>query len=117
MKKLMIILAVLLNGCTSYSTSLHRDADIASLNKQTLRKARVCSNNLFGGFKLPYVGDTAIRISGTQSITDAIVKGNITHVYSTDTSKKSYIFFTRKCTIVYGKGPAKQVYKFIIKRK
>lgn len=93
------ILLMLLNGCTTMTTSLETDHRI---HRDHLKKGKACVVNLFGGFTIPYFKDTSIRLSGSDSIRDAIVNGKIDLPVIIDKTKKHYIVYSRKCTIVYG---------------
>lgn len=91
-----------LSSCYSYSTKLN---EMESLNMTTLeevKEGRACSNNLFGAFNLPYFGDTAIKLSGNESIISAIKDGNIQNVYAVDTSRLNAVVYSKRCTIVFG---------------
>jgi hypothetical protein len=101
---MLFIAAILihtLTSCTTYSSSLVNHT--AVFKKDELKKGKTCSKNLLGGFTVPYIKQTDIRIAGSESIVDAIKNGGIEEVFVVDTSKKHFIFYTKKCTIVHGK--------------
>ncbi len=69
-----------------------------------IKMGESCSSNLFGAFSLPYVGDTAIRMSGDQSVIAAIKNAGIQNVYAVDKKTKNYfLLYSKRCTIVFGK--------------
>jgi hypothetical protein len=90
-------------SCTNYTTDLNQMERIKVSQMTDIISGQSCSNNLFGGFTLPYIGDTAIKISGDQSVITAIKNANITKVYAVDKVTKSYILYSKRCTIVFGK--------------
>jgi len=94
---------LLMQSCTTYSTDLNELQKIKVSDLSEIKRGETCSRNIFGAFKLPYFGDTAIRISGDQSVITAIKKGNITDVYATDFYDRNYIVYSKRCTIVFGK--------------
>jgi len=67
-----------------------------------IREGKSCSHNLFGAFSLPYFGDTAIKLSGSESVIDAIKNGNIKNIYAIDQIRKNYLLYSKRCTIVFG---------------
>lgn len=95
-------LMILVSGCHSYSTSLNEMESLNMAEIQDIKKGRACSYNLFGAFKLPYFGDTAIRLSGEESVIDALKAGNIQNVYAVDKEVRNYILYSRRCTIAFG---------------
>lgn len=104
LNKLTILASLIfLNSCHTYSTSLN---EMESLNMEEVantKQGKSCSKNLFGAFKLPYFGDTAIKLSGDESVMAAIKNGNIQNVYAVDQSTQNYIFYSKRCTIVFGR--------------
>ncbi len=72
-------------------------------NVSEIKKGESCSNNIFGAFTLPYIGDTAIKISGDQSVIAAIKNAGIKDVYAVDRKTRNYLFYSQRCTIVFGK--------------
>ncbi len=72
-------------------------------NIDELKKGKTCSHNIFGGFSIPYLGDTAIRINGDESVIAAIRDAKIEEIYAVDKLKKNYIMYSKRCSIVYGK--------------
>ncbi len=104
MKKIRIIILLFLSSCTSYSTDLNEMQKIKVEKMSDIKTAESCSNNLFGAFTLPYVGDTAIKLSGDQSVIAAIKKAEIKNVYAVDKRTKNYfLLYSKRCTIVFGK--------------
>jgi hypothetical protein len=91
------------SSCQSYSTDYNSQEKINVNSLSEIKKGEACSNNLFGGFTIPYIGETAIRLSGDQSVITAIKNGNIQSVYAIDKYNKNYFFYSRRCTVVYGK--------------
>jgi hypothetical protein len=67
-----------------------------------IKKGEACSRNLFGGFSLPYFGDTAIKLSGDESVITAIKNADINQVYAVDRLVNNYVFYSRRCIIVFG---------------
>ena len=77
---------------------------IQVMNMSEIKMGESCSNNLFGAFTLPYVGDTAIRMSGDQSVIAAIKNAGIQNVYAVDKKTRNYfLLYSQRCTIVFGK--------------
>ena len=99
----VIFLSFLIPSCTNYSTKLNEMEKLKISTMDDIKKGESCSENLFGGFTLPYVGDTAIKLSGDESVIAAIKNANITHVYAVDRLVKNYVFYSRRCTLVFGK--------------
>lgn len=99
----MMFVLVLAQGCTSYSTDLNEMQKIKISKIEDIKKGKTCSKNVFGGFKFPYIGDTAIKISGDQSVVSAIKDGDIREVYAVDRVDHNYLFYSKRCTIVFGK--------------
>lgn len=99
LKKYIIIAILALSSCTTLNSAL---VTKDSINKEGLKRGKTCSKNIFGGFKLPYFGDTTIKLSGSQSIMVAIDKAGITKPVIIDRYKKHYIFYTELCTIIFG---------------
>ena len=99
----LAFLVLLMQSCTTYSTDLNELQKIKVSDLSQIKRGETCSRNLFGAFSFPYFGDTAIRISGDQSVITAIKKANITDVYATDFYNRNYFFYSKRCTIVFGK--------------
>ena len=78
---ILIFFAINTQSCTTYSTDLNELQKIKVSDLSQIKRGETCSRNLFGAFSLPYFGDTAIRISGDQSVITAIKKANITDRY------------------------------------
>jgi hypothetical protein len=93
----------LISSCQSYSTDYNSQEKINVGSLSEIKKGEACSNNLFGGFTIPYIGETAIKLSGDQSVITAIKSGNIQNVYAVDKYNKNYFFYSKRCTVVYGK--------------
>ncbi|MFT6077851.1 MAG: hypothetical protein ACJA02_000390 [Myxococcota bacterium] len=68
-----------------------------------IKKGRSCSENLFGGFTLPYFGDTAIKLKGDESVISAIKDAKINSVYAVDRLVINYVLYSKRCTVVFGK--------------
>lgn len=104
--KVMTIISVLVSvqSCTSYSTDLNEMQQIKVSQISDIKKGKTCSKNLFGGFSLPYIGDTAIKLSGDQSVVSAIKDGDIREVYAVDRVTHNYLFYSKRCTVVFGKS-------------
>ena len=96
------IIFALLQACTSYSTNFNVMEKLKSSKVVEIKKGTACTNNLFGGFSLPWIGDTAIMYSGDQSVVSAIKDAGISHVNAYDFFTKHYVFHSTRCTIVYG---------------
>jgi hypothetical protein len=103
MKKTLFIVLLLASSCQTYDTDLNTQEKITVSSMADIKRGETCVHNLFGGFSIPYVGDTAIKMSGDQSVITAIKKANITSIYAIDRMKKSYFFYSKRCTIVFGK--------------
>ena len=90
--KKMIFLVFLLNfSCQSYSTEYNSQEKINVISLSEIKKGEACSNNLFGGFTIPYIGETAVKLSGDQSVISAIKNGNIQSIYAVDKYSKNYL--------------------------
>ena len=100
---IIIFLSFLIQSCTNYSTKLNEMEKLQISTMNDIKKGESCSKNLFGGFTLPYIGDTAIKLSGDESVISAIKNANITNVYAVDRSVKNYVFYSKRCTLVFGK--------------
>lgn len=100
-KKIFLILLLgFITSCTSYSSNLvAKDEDFTN---RSLKKGETCSKNLFGGFKVPYLNNPVIKLSGSESIRAAIRNGFINKVLIVDKSDKHYLVYSTKCVIVYG---------------
>ena len=106
MKKLyeLILISTLslsTHSCSTYSTDLN-EMETINIKMDQIKKGESCSRNLFGGFTLPYIGDTAIKINGDESVISALKKGGISNVYAIDRSKLNFVFYSKRCTIVFG---------------
>jgi hypothetical protein len=99
----ILIFAITLQSCTTYSTDLNELQKIKVSDLNEIKRGETCSYNLFGAFSFPYFGDTAIRIKGDQSVITAIKNANITDIYATDFYNRNYFFYSKRCTIVFGK--------------
>ncbi|MFT6332775.1 MAG: hypothetical protein ACJAW3_001122 [Lentimonas sp.] len=100
---IILLTFIFLQSCTGYSTNLNEMETLQVSSTNEIKKGESCSRNLFGGFKLPYVGDTAIKLSGDESVISAIKDGKLTSVYAVDKSTRNYFLYSRRCTIVFGK--------------
>jgi hypothetical protein len=98
----LITILFAIASCSSYSTSLNEMESLNIAEMEEVKKGKACSKNLFGAFTLPYFGDTAIKLSGDQSIIAALKDGNIQNVYAVDKLNKNYVFYSKRCTIVFG---------------
>ena len=104
MKKIIIFLTFFITfSCQNYSTEYNSQEKINVNSLSEIKKGEACSKNLFGGFTVPYIGETAIRLSGDQSVITAIKNGNIQSIYAIDKYNKNYFFYSKRCTVVYGK--------------
>jgi hypothetical protein len=101
-KTISILLVLSLFSCYTYNTDLNKLEKIEISSTKDIKKGKACGNYLFGGFEIPYVGETSIKLSGDQSVITAIKNGNIKKIYAIDTLKKSYVFYSKRCTIVFG---------------
>lgn len=97
---IIILSSLFLTSCTTYQTNLKKEK-ISNIDE--LKKGKTCSHNIFGGFSIPYLGDTAIRINGDESVIAAIRDAKIKEIYAVDKLKKNYIMYSKRCSIVYGK--------------
>jgi len=95
-----LFLLSLIMSCTTFDSSLVQPT--AKFEKKDLKSGEACSGSLFGGFTMPYIKETSIRVKGRNSIIKAIEKGNVNSVYVIDKHKKSFFFWTRECTTVHG---------------
>jgi hypothetical protein len=68
-----------------------------------IKKGESCSHNLFGGFTIPWIGETAIKIRGDQSVISAIKNANIQSIYAIDKYTRNYFIYSKRCTVVFGK--------------
>ncbi len=103
MKNIILIAMLFLTACTNYSSSMRGDMMNSPVDVTGLRKGESCSKSLFGGFSIPYVKETAIRLKGSEALIDAIKEGGINQVVFVDDSYKSYFFYTIRCKVVYGR--------------
>lgn len=99
---LVVFIAGFLGSCSTYSTNLNEMESI-NIQMDKIKKGESCSRNLFGGFSIPYIGDTAIKINGDESVISAMKKGDINNAYAIDKSTIHYVFYSKRCTIVFGK--------------
>ena len=102
-KNFIFLLFFAISSCQSYSTEFNSQEKINVNSLSEIKKGEACSNNLFGGFTVPYIGETAIKLSGDQSVISAIKNGNIQSIYAVDKYNKNYFFYSKRCTVVYGK--------------
>jgi hypothetical protein len=100
---LYICTFLFITSCTTYSTNYNERQPIDLEDINNVKKGKACTKNLFGGIDFPLIGNIAIKLSGNQSVVDALKDGNITDVYSIDRSTVHYLFYSKHCTIVYGK--------------
>ncbi|MDA7705084.1 TRL-like family protein [Rickettsiales bacterium] len=100
---LSICALLIISSCTTYSTSYNERQPIDLEDINNVKKGEACTKNLFGGIDFPLIGNVAVKLSGEQSVIDALKNGNITDVYSVDRSTEHYLLYSKKCTIVYGK--------------
>jgi hypothetical protein len=99
---LMVFILFTFVSCHSYSTKLNEMESLNMSEMSEIREGRACSHNMFGAFKMPYFGDTAIKLSGGESVITALKNGNIQNVYAIDKSTNNYILYSKRCTIVFG---------------
>jgi hypothetical protein len=97
-----ILLLIALSSCYSYSTQLNEMESLNMAELSEIKEGKSCSHNLFGAFTLPYFGETAIKLSGDESVIAALRNGKIQNVYAIDKTKKNWIFYSKRCTIVFG---------------
>ncbi len=97
-----ILLLLGLSSCYNYSTQLNEMESLNMAEMESVKKGKACSKNLFGAFRLPYFGDTAIKLSGDESVIMALKNGNIQNVYAIDKTKHNWIVYSKRCTIVFG---------------
>lgn len=100
---LIILIFVLasLSSCTTFESNLI--AKEAEFNMGIpLKKGVTCSKNLFGGFTIPYFKETDIKISGSESLVDAINNGDLVEVMVVEKSTLRYVLYTKRCIIVHG---------------
>ena len=97
-----ILLLIIATSCSSYDTELNEMESLNMAEMSDIKKGEACTNNLFGTFKLPWFGDTAIRMSGDQSVITALKNGNIQNVYAIDKKTNSWVLYSKRCTIVFG---------------
>jgi hypothetical protein len=105
MQKLLLLFVAFVGvaSCQTYDTDLNTQEKIKVESMIEIKRGETCVHNLLGGFSIPYVGDTAIKLSGDQSVISAIKNANITSIYAIDKMKKNYFFYSKRCTIVFGK--------------
>lgn len=97
------ILLFIVASCTSYSTHYNERQKIDIDDIGNVKKGKACTKNLFGGIDFPLLGNIAVKLEGDQSVISALKDANIREVYAIDSSVIHYIFYSKKCTIVYGK--------------
>lgn len=102
-KTIYLLLLTFTISCQSYTTEYNSQEKINVNSLSDIIKGEACSLNLFGGFTIPYIGETGIKLSGDQSVITAIKKANIQSVYAIDKYSKNYFLFSKRCTIVFGK--------------
>ena len=102
-KNAIFLVFFLIFSCQNYSTEYSYRGKVMLGPLSKIKKGEACSNNLFGGFTIPYIGETAIKLSGDQSVIAAIKNANIKNIYSIDKYSKNYFVYSKRCTIVYGK--------------
>ena len=102
-KNFIFLLIFAISSCQNYSTEYNSQEKINVSSLSEIKKGEACSNNLFGGFSIPYIGETAIKLSGDQSVITAIKSGNIQSIYAVDKYSRNYFVYSKRCTIVYGK--------------
>jgi hypothetical protein len=99
----ILLILFTLTSCLSYNTDLNALEKIKVDSLSDIKKGETCSHNLFGGFTIPYIGETAIKISGDQSVITAIKNADIQSVYAIDKYSRSYFVYSKRCTVVFGK--------------
>jgi hypothetical protein len=99
---LLVAMFLLIQSCTNYSTNLNEMQKLKIKSFNDIKKGQGCTSNLFGGLTLPYFGDTAIKLSGDESVMAAIKDGGINKVYAVDKMVKNYVLYSKRCTIVFG---------------
>ncbi|MBM3589908.1 MAG: hypothetical protein FJX30_00830 [Alphaproteobacteria bacterium] len=102
-KNFILTIILLTTSCLKYDTDLNSIEKINVTSLAEIKRGEACSHNLFGGFSIPYVGETAIKLFGDQSVISAIKIANITRIYAIDKYSKNYFFYSKRCTIVFGK--------------
>ena len=102
-KKIAFLMFFVIFSCQNYSTEYNSQEKINVISLSEIKKGEACSNNLFGGFTIPYIGETAVKLSGDQSVISAIKNGNIQSIYAVDKYSKNYFVYSKRCTVVYGK--------------
>ena len=102
-KNFILTIILLTTSCLKYDTDLNSIEKINVTSLAEIKRGEACSHNLFGGFSMPYVGETAIKLFGDQSVISAIKIANITSIYAIDKYSKNYFFYSKRCTIVFGK--------------
>jgi hypothetical protein len=102
-KYFIIIILIFLNSCLNYQTDLNSLEKIKVNSMNDIKKGESCSHNLFGGFTIPWIGETAIKIRGDQSVISAIKNANIQSIYAIDKYTRNYFIYSKRCTVVFGK--------------
>lgn len=102
-KIFFIAILFALNSCLSYSTDLNSLEKIKVKSMSDIIRGESCSHNIFGGFTIPWIGETAIKIKGDQSVITAIKNANIQSIYAIDKYNRNYLIYSKRCTVVYGK--------------
>lgn len=100
---LAVLSLTLSQSCTNYTTNLNSAEKFQISAIADIKQGEACSNNLFGGFTLPYFGDTAIRLQGDESVIAAIKNANINSIFAVDRKVNNYVIWSKRCTIVFGK--------------
>ncbi len=99
---LAVAMFLFIQSCSNYSTNLNTMEKLQIKSFNDIKKGEGCSNNLFGGFTIPYFGDTAIKLSGDESVMAAIKDADISKVYAVDRLVKNYVLYSKRCTMVFG---------------
>jgi hypothetical protein len=99
---LLCVMFLFVQSCTNYSTNFNEMQKLKIDSFNNIKRGEGCSQNLFGGLTLPYFGDTAIKLSGDESVVAAIKDGGINKVYAVDRLVKNYVLYSKRCTIVFG---------------
>jgi hypothetical protein len=102
-KYFILIILFFLNSCLNYHTDLNSLEKIKVKSMSDIKKGESCSHNLFGGFTIPWIGETAIKIRGDQSVISAIKNANIQSIYAIDKYTRNYFIYSKRCTVVFGK--------------
>lgn len=95
----LILILLTLASCTTYGSAFQNKERVIP---KGLTKSESCANYLFG-IKLPYIGDTSIKLSGSESLSTAVKSGKITQPVIVDTKKVNWLVYNKKCVIIFGK--------------